>query len=328
MGLKYRMYEDGDEPALLRLWREQSGWDNVSDDVWRHRFVNTPLGRSHIAIGFDEDSGEIAAQIVFIPSIISVDGEEVPAARPFAPIVSKKIRGSLLTMNPMNIPIVALFRTAIAGMKERGVKLTYMLPDPNWKLLFKMVPSRYQQMETFRHWTRPLPLAEPIPLGEGFAAAPVDPHDSRIDGLFQAASHNYGCMVIRDTRMIGWKTSHGGYRLTGIERGGELVGLVASLQKGETQWLICDLLAVDMSGALRASLAAACNLGHEECLAGQHHPPLRKVGILMTSRMEQEAGELGFAVESYEFPFVLHVIDDSIDRQRVAPERWYLSAND
>ena len=106
------------------------------------------------------------------------------------------------------------------------------------------------------------------------------------------------------------------------------MGLVASREKGDRQWLICDLLAADDGPALRATLAAAANVAHEESVARSGANELRKVAVLATSVMEPVVRSLGFMRDEYDFPLVVHVLDKSLPADDVRPERWYVSAND
>jgi hypothetical protein len=91
--------------------------------------------------------------------------------------------------------------------------------------------------------------------------------------------------------------------------------------------LICDALFTD-TDTLRAVLVAACNLAHERARAAAPNAAIEKVGLLVTTIMEPVVQELGFRRDSYDFPILVQILDDGIPKRDVAPERWYLSAND
>ena len=112
-----------------------------------------------------------------------------------------------------------------------------------------------------------------------------------------------------------------------MERQGELVGLVCSRQKGERQWLICDMLAAD-DDACRATLMAVSNLAHARSIEAEPQAPIVKVGILATPAMQPLLAGLGFSRDKYTFHLVIRTFDDSIAKEDVDPGRWYLSAND
>jgi hypothetical protein len=112
-----------------------------------------------------------------------------------------------------------------------------------------------------------------------------------------------------------------------VTRNGELIGLLASRAKGDRQWLLCDLLAQDDGDALRACLAAGCNLANARS-DGDASSSVRKVAVLLTPPMADVARDLGFQRDEYNFPLVVHPLDPEIRGETVDPSRWYISAND
>lgn len=328
MSLTFRMQTDADEPELIRFWSEHSGWDAVSAAAWAHRLIHPPLGRAAIVVATDPKSGEIRGQFAFIPSLVSVGGREVSALRPFAPILHKEQRKSVLglVVNPLSHPIIAMYRYGVEQLRARGDGLVYMVPDPNWVRLLRFFPMF--RAASFPLWSRPLPLPEPIPLGDGLTAGPCAPRGEQVDALWQKSSRLHACSVLRDSRALPWKVGSGDYEVLGVRRGGELVGLVASRHKGDRQWLICDLLAADSGPSLRATLAAACNLGSERAAAASPDRPISKAAVLTTPLLDPVVREFGFQRDRYDFHLVVQVLDPSLPAADVDPARWYVSAND
>ncbi len=325
MALVYRMHAEADIPALVGLWAEHSGWDRLDAEAWGRRLIHTPFGPAAIALASDADSGRIVGQFAFIPSLIWVEGREVPAFRPFAPILSKEARG-WQSDNPLDHPIAAMYRHGIETLGANGLGLVYMLPDPRWARGLRVLP--FLQFGSFPLWSRPLPLSAPDVLGRGATAAPALPQGEAVDRLWSQAVRWHGCGVVRDSRGLPWKIGGGDYHVLGVRQDGELIGLVASRHKGDRQWLICDLLAADTGAALRSTLAAACNVAHKNARDTPPDQPISKVAILATPVMQPALAELGFARDTYDFPLVVQVLDPSLDPAAVAPERWYVSAND
>lgn len=324
MRLAYRMHAPSDEPALLRLWQQHAGWDQVTTEVWAHRLLRPPFGAASIIVA-EDDAGSIVGQFAFIPAMVSIDGEERSALRPFAPILDPRVRSFAGGVNPMRQPIVAMYLEAVRSLRERGDALIYMVPDPRWRRLLRVFP--FLQLGTFPLWSRALPLDAPCVMPWGFEARDVDPGDPRIDLLWQRARRLHGCHLVRDTRTLPWKVGGGDYTVLGVTRGDDLVGLVASKQKGDRQWLICDLLAADDGASLHATLTAATALA--DARARSTTPgAIRKVAVLATPVMEPRVRELGFTRDAYDFPLAVHPLDKSIPPSAVAPARWYVSAND
>jgi hypothetical protein len=320
------MHTESDEPSMIRLWSEHGGWDEIDSQIWAHRFVNTPLGAAPTVLATDAVSGELVGQFPFVPSLVMVNGQPVRALRPFAPIVAKSARGSFLSANPFDHPIVAMYMHATKALRSRGEGLVYMVPDPHWLPFFRVFPML--QCGSFPLWSRSLPLSVRLPLGEAYRAAPLQTWDERVDRLWRATLRLHGCLVVRDTRMLPWKVSHGEYNITVVERQEELVGLVVSRRKGERQWLVCDVLAADSGESLRATLIAVTNVAHAMAVVAPAEDPIHKVAVLTTPVLEPVLRELGFARDAYDFPLVVHVLDPAIASHDVAPARWYVSAND
>jgi hypothetical protein len=323
--LNYRMFTPADEPELIDLWSNSSGWDRVDAEAWAHRLIYPPLGAAEIVVAEDRDTDRIVGQFAYIPSLVSVDGQEVKALRPFAPILSEALRTGRIP-NPLTHPVIAMYRFGVSELRARGHGLIYMIPDPRWVLLFRFFP--FLQTGQFPLWSLPLPLSSPFQLPNGFSTGELAGWDQRVDRLWAQARNLHGCSVVRDSRILPWKIGSGDYTVTQVERDGELVGLVASRHKGDRQWLICDLIAAEGGDSLRATLMAACNVGHD---ASRNAPPgdhIEKAAVLVTPPMRPALTEIGFQRDDYDFSLAVHILDKSLDKSLVSPERWYLSAND
>ncbi len=321
MKITYRLSTPADEAALIRFWSEESGWDQIDAATWNHR-----LGKAVIALGIDSKTGEIVSQFAFFQVLVSVNGREVTALRPFAAIISRQAR-SFHSPNPLTHPIPAMYRFIVNAMRERGYGLVYMVPDPRWARLFRIFPNMYSG--SFPLWSLPLPLAQPLPLPDEYIITELPALDERIDPLWQQMAQRPGCLTVRDSRTLPWKTSHGAYRFLGVERAGELVGLTTSLHRSDDkQWVIGDLLTTGQDEVLQATLTAVVNLAHEQALMARPEAPINKVAVLVTPPMESALRALGFVPDHYKFSLVVDLLDKSIAREDILPARWYLSAND
>jgi hypothetical protein len=323
MRLTYRMFENDDFPGLQRLWESATNWGGLSAEVWRRYSEDSPLGSLACAVAQDAGSGQIVGQFAFIPSLVSVDGKVVRAFRPAAPIVGREARWAGL--NPIRHPVAMMYGTAMRALRDRGDGLIYMLPDPRWLRFFRMFPRLV--CGSFPLWRMPLPLAHPLPLPDGYSAAPLAELDERIDALWEAASRD-GCSVVRNAEALRWKTGDATYDVLGIEHAGELVAVVTARPKGDRQYLVCDVLFADPGEPLRAALAAACNLADARARSAPPERPITKAAALVTPAMEPAARALGMERDRYDFPLVIDLLAPSLSREQVAPGRWYVSAND
>ncbi|HVF48481.1 MAG TPA: hypothetical protein VNA19_00260 [Pyrinomonadaceae bacterium] len=325
MSLEYRLLMKEDLPALQKLWKEEAGWGKLSEQMWQRFVVEAPLGGVSGTVATDGAGGPLVGQFAFVPSLVKVGGREYRAFRPGAPIVARTQR--FLSANPLAHPAVAMYMHAVKALRARGDGLLYMVPDPRWVRLFRMFPKF--QAGKFPLWRLDLPLRTELPMPEGYDAAPLAVlDDERIDRLWTAWSRFHDCSVVRDSRTLPWKIGGGDYTVLGIERAGELVGLVASRKKGDRQWLVCDVLAADDKESLRATFVAVVRLAHERSLAAPASQPICKVTVLVTPVLEPTLRALGFVRDAYDFPVIIHILNSAIGKDEIAPSKWYVSAND
>jgi hypothetical protein len=325
MSLEYRLIVPADLPALQQLWVEETEWGRLTEHIYQRPVVAAPLGGVSGTVATDGATGQIVGQFAFIPSLVTVQGREYRAFRPGAPIVARSQR--FFGVNPLAHPAVAMYMHAVKALRERGDGLIYMVPDPRWVRLFKMFPKF--QAGKFPLWRLDLPLAREIEMPAGYTAAPLTVlDDERIDRLWTAWSRFHACSVVRDSRMLPWKIGDGEYVVLGIERAGELVGLVASRRKGDRQWLVCDVLAADDAESLHATFVAVVRLADERARSADPSRPINKVTVLVTPVIEPVLRSLGFVRDAYDFPVIVHILNRAISKDDVAPSNWYVSAND
>jgi hypothetical protein len=129
---------------------------------------------------------------------------------------------------------------------------------------------------------------------------------------------------------LAWKVRIHNTEVVTVERSGKLVGLATCVprEEGKGQWQISDVLSTDAEDSLRATLVAACNVGHERACQADTKPHLTKTGILAVPLFEPLLHAMGFRRDDYDFSLAVQILDASICKESVAPERWYLSVYD
>ncbi len=324
MDIHYRLFEDNDLAAVRSLWEENTTWGTLTAEIFHRHMVESPLGPAGGVVAIDDASGEIVGQFAFVPSLVQVADRQLRAFRPAAPIIAKRVR--FHSANPLKHPAAGMYLHAVDALRARGDGLIYMVPDPRWMRFFRMFPGLV--CGKFPLWSIPLPVAVPLALPAGLSAAPLTSWDSRVDRLWEVGSRLHGCQVVRNAQALAWRTGTGEYRVTGIYRRDVLIGVVAARAKGDRQWLICDLLFADVDDALVGALAEAVNQGSEAATSAPPERPIRKAAVLVTPIMERAARALGFTRDAYDFPLVIQILDRSISAAELAPDRWFLSAND
>ena len=259
---------------------EETDWGDealLSLNKW---FMEAPFGKPSIVVASDERTGKMVGQFRFMPSRVSVEGREVSAVRPFGTIVTREAHEAAGARRVLDNPIAAMYMRAVRDCVGRGD--LYIVPDPRWVGLFKRWAATLKILKIelwhLPLWSLPLPLPSELPLGSGFTARPLVEWDRRVDKLWEASQKLHQCQMLRDAPTLQWKLANAKHTVTAIHRGDELVGVVASRAKGDRQWLICDMLAADDGEAMRATLAAAANVAHNESLKRTGADEIRKSG--------------------------------------------------
>jgi hypothetical protein len=136
--ITFRQYEEGDLPAILHLWSEESGWGGITVEQFNTWFVNTPYGNSLIVVA-ENAEGKVIGQIVYAPTRMHVNGREIRSLRGAAPILSREMRGE--NIRDFNHPAFAMIRAGFEIAQEAGYQFVYSFPAFGWLGLFKSFPK-------------------------------------------------------------------------------------------------------------------------------------------------------------------------------------------
>lgn len=328
MKVGYRLFTLADIDQLIELWNENAEWGIVDRKEWERRFYNTPFGPTSISLAINKETGEVLGQFIFVPSKVSINGEEVKAFRPFAPIVKKNIREELGMLTLFEY-ISKMYKYATKQFVLQGVYLIHMLPDPRWARAFHLLPG--VKICNFPLWSLPLPKEKiKSELPEGYMMENINPSDSRIDNLWIKAAKVYGCCIVRNTKFLPWKLSHGNYQLLGIMFESRLIGLLAFINRAnDKQVVICDVLAEDENALeMTLRLSSLKISDFKFSLPEEQKLRLDKIAILATPQLEKIISKIGFVKDNYKFPLIIQILNSSLSKKNLKPERWYVSAND
>jgi hypothetical protein len=319
--LTYRLVEERDVPALLRLW-EEAGWGTLSEEVWRQWFVETPHGRCVVAVAVDS-RGEVVAQEMFTPSLVSVDGREVRALRFSAPIVSRSIRG--VSLRHPEHPVFGLYRTAVEAASAQGFGVIYSLPDYAWLPIFRLVPGFAEAaygcvaVECGADFS-PLSTGEPNGgLKPALQARPAEFTDE-YDRLWLSARETFPihCGVVRRHEWVRFRNSGRIAVEVRDPSDGSLAGY-ASVKK--QTGLLADVLARrpgELPHVLQATMRWLAENG-----GGLTH-----LKVMQTPALA--AALEGFPTENvdYRFAFTCRTLDERLPAEAIAPERWHAMPGD
>ena len=328
MAMKCRFSEESDAPRLVEFWRKHGGWDDIDLPEWKRRFDETPFGRNFTIMVEDSKSRELLAQGILLRSRVMTADGPITAVRPFAPIVAEKSTGGMLGKRFLSHPTMRMLWFALRELKSIGTDVFYMVPDPRWIPVLSRLPGF--EIASFPLFSLQLPLAWEFELPPGVSAAPIESFGEEVDALWNECATRldlYRVGVVRNARLLAWKVGNGDYEVTAVRRAGELIGLAASRAKGDRQWLICDMLVRDTGDSLDSTLRAVANLAHRHSQSADPDS-VRKVAILASPAIEPRLRQLGFERDSYDFHLMVSRVNSRIDAERVAPGKWYISANE
>jgi hypothetical protein len=247
------MYTEADIPHVCRLWSDHTEWGKIDEETWRARLVTTPYGDSPVVVAEDDETGLIVGHLAASRTLVQVDDVILPAARPGAAILKPEYRRLVHSPDPNDQPVIAMYNFAVGARRDAGIAFMYMLPNPAWRRLIRMLPA--MRCESFPLWSRPLPLGEPIPLEAGYTAGMLPADTTQIDDLWASSRRVHDCQSVKDSTSLIWRLTRDDSHLLTVEYGGVLVGLVTSQPRGDRQWLIGDLVVRDLTDALAVELS-------------------------------------------------------------------------
>lgn len=332
MNIVYRNFTADDIDQIIKFWNENSGWETTLDrDEFNRRFCSSFAGDPIIMIAIDNDTPEIVGLFCFIPLFVTVNNKEGKCYRPFGAVFRESFRakfglGSFLAGSH---PLQKLYKKGTELAMDQNAIITYMIPDPRWGKILKTMPFELCQLPL---WSHKLPLDEkdldfPIDIRN------IDLTSGDIDNLWIQSSKEGLCTLTRNAKFYQWKIalSHDRYKLRGVYDDDRLIGLFTfHFKPSEHQWIIGDILTLDNDESLTLTLLAACSTIQKEYLQIEVKPDKTyKAAILATPLIEGMVKKIGFYKDNYNFTLAVHLLDKKrISKSTVAPENWYVSAND
>jgi hypothetical protein len=282
-------------------------------------------------LAIDEGIKEMVGLCCFLPVEVSIHGVEEKAYRPFGAIIKESFRerfglASLLTGNH---PILQLYKHGAKQAVLNNAAITYLIPDHRWERLSAIMPF---QSHRFPLWSIDLPLNQDWLEDAHISIKKSDVADVDIDLLWKRSSKDGFCMLSKKSKFYESKIHmrHGSVQLWTVHKSSTLIALFTlHFKADERHWLIGDLLSLDYNESLTLLIKAACKAAQleydEKKLSGGK---IFKVSILANSIIQERVTALGFYKEKYNFLFAVHLLNGRFSEKEVAPEKWFVSAND
>ena len=321
--LNYRYYEESDMDGILQLWKEESGWGEITAQQFNDWYINTPYGKCLVIVATD-DENTIAGQIVYSPTRMIVDGKEIKTLRGAAPIVSSSLRQTSLRTS--DHPALALIKKGFEIAAEKGYQYIYTFPSYGWLGMLQLFPRFMPnpcETASFDCFAIPLESTKSFQsLKNDYYVKIASSITEEYDELWQDAVKEMPikCGIVRNSK---WLKYGIGTQLLLEARNmadNKLMGYTA-IKKDSG--LISDIFARntnDLKDVFHCVLHAL------------HHQNPEKIPVafthlkgMITKSIEPIISKIGFSIDSYRFAFGAYLLDTTIDFEKIKTQNWYMT---
>ncbi len=201
--MEYREYKESDIPSLIKLWKENSEWGEISENDFKEWHIDTPYEKVEIIVAIDSNEG-IVGQMMFTPCRIHCNKNVYKAARISAPILHKDFRTIKYSLNH---PILKLYINGMSLIKKKGFDIAYVYPDRGW-----LTALRGLQVVTKFRWETKLFECSSIDFKQTdlineYSFARVTNFSNDYDLLFNqvCANQSIFCGIVRTEKWLTYK---------------------------------------------------------------------------------------------------------------------------
>lgn len=321
--LKYRLFEESDMKDILQLWKEESGWGEITAKQFNDWYINTPYGKCIVIVAID-DENKLAGQIVYSPSRMIVDNKEIKTLRGSAPIISSSLRqGNLRTFDH---PAFGLIKKGFEIATEKGFQYVYSFPSFGWlgmlRLFPKFMPNPIENV-SYDCFALSLQETETFPsVKNDYCITIATSVNEEYDELWQSAVKDMPikCGIARHSK---WLRFGIGPQLVLETRTVEDKKLVGYISIKKDSGLITDILARNTSDL---------KIVFDYSLHALHHQNHTRIPVaftqlkgMLTKNMESLISNKIFSIDSYRFAFSGYLLDTAIDFEKLKAENWYMT---
>jgi len=319
----YRHYKETDKEEILRLWQEESGWGAITHEQFERWFINTPFGKCIIIVAVDTNDG-VAGQIIFSPTKMIVNGEEIKSLRASAPIIRSVYREE--NLRSFDHPAFALIKKGIEIALEEGYQLVYSFPSYGWLGLLRMFPRvmpNYCGLTSYDCFA--ISLEEPqtfIESQKDYRVSISATFTQEYDYLWLEAIQQMPvkCGIARAPKLL--KYLLGGHLV--LETRSSITNLlVGYMAVNKKTGLIIDVFArsiADLEQVLRCSVNAL-HLQNDKKIPVS----FTQLKGMLTPTLKPVTDTLGYSRDSYRFAFTTYLLDPAIPAENIKESQWYMT---
>ncbi len=320
--LTFRLYEPGDIDGILQLWKEESGWGEITAKQFNEWYIDTPYGSSLVVLIVNEEE-KVMGQIMFTPTRMVVDGIELRSLRGSAPIISSALRQ--VSLRSLDHPALSLIKKGFEFAAEKGFQYVYSFPAYGWLGMLQLFPRFMPNpCETASYECFAISLDDPITLpvsDNEYYVIQASSFTSEYDELWEEAIEQMpvNCGIARQSKWLSYaagpnlvlETRHrDDHHLTGysiIKPDGLMVDIFARNWKDLNDVFNNTLNTLHYHNKIRIPVG------------------FRQLKGMRTSYMDPILSHVPFTVDSYCFAFSGYLLDTSIPFEKVRSDSWYMT---
>lgn len=324
---QYRLFQEADLEGVLALWRDYSGWGEITEIQFRNWYLNTPHGACLVAV-MEEENGQILGQMVMIPAQAIYQGKSLKVLRAVAPILHSAARSLRLT--DRDHPALRLYHCLMLEAKKLGYTFAYTFPAYGWQALMKVFPKHglpawhISEFDCFSIDLEQSPdqLQE---VASQISVQKVNSIQADYDQLWQKALSQmpFQYSICRNKNWLQWR--QGGHLVLEMRQKNDL-DLMGYLVVDQRTHLLIDALAPGPD-ALKLVLQAGIWALHAQ--NGERIPFEGKgLKVMYTDFMAKALEGMTLQKVDFIFTFGCNPFQDWLDPGNMDTRDWYLMPND
>ena len=321
--ITYRLYTEEDREAILQLWKEESGWGAITVSQFDSWFLNTPYGKCLIVVAENENN-TIVGQIIYSPSRMIVNGNEIKTLRVSAPILSSNFRQGNIRSD--DHPVFLMMSEGFRIAYEAGYQYTYGFPALGWLALLRLFPKFLPNpSETVSYDCFAISLETPQTfkgLENTYTVKVAESFTEEYDVLWNEAVQQMPvkCGIIRNAAWLNWIS--GGHLNLELRTTNENK-LTGYMTVKKESGLITDVFATSIEDVEKV---------FNYVVSGLHYQNDKKITVdftqlkgMLTNITTPVVESIGYTKDNYRFAFSSYLLDTNIPFEKVQADQWYMT---
>ncbi len=297
---------------LLKLWKENSDWGEITEKDFTEWFINTPYDKVEIIVLVDQ-TDHIFGQIVFTPCRIWCNGKLFKAVRISAPIIQKDFRSIKYSLNH---PVLKLYNAGMNVLKEKGFDIVYAYPAKGW-----LTALRGLQLLTGLRWktrffeTCSIEIDHEV-ICNKYSLAKTTGFSMAYDHFFHqvTSERNDFCGIVRSSKWLQYKL---GDFINFELRNNSDSALLGYISVRPRDGLLSDFLCLDEKTGKILIRMALNELSQDNALE------IKKMIMMRSPFMNEVIKEFNTIPVDYKFGFGYCILNPELSKYSDHLDKWY-----